>query len=119
MTKVQTRRQFIFNAGYAATGLVLLGCGSGGSDDTSTDSGTTSNQAPSWSTIPAQAWIVGVPVYIDLMDYVSDPDGDTLTFVLDQPLPDGVTLNGSVISGTPTTVTPSANYVASADDGNS
>jgi hypothetical protein len=112
MSKLQTRRQFIRNAGYYAAGIALLGCETGGID-TPTD-----NEAPVWSTIPSQTWTVGVPVYIDLNDYVTDPDDDALTFSLDIALPDGVTLNGSVISGTPTTVTASATYVATADDGN-
>ncbi|MES9991792.1 MAG: hypothetical protein ABW098_07555 [Candidatus Thiodiazotropha sp.] len=76
------------------------------------------NEAPVWSTIPAQTWTVGVAVHIDLNDYVTDADGDTLTFSLDQALPDGVTLDGSVISGTPTAETATASYVATADDGN-
>ena len=117
MNKLQTRRQFICNAGYVAVGVALLGCGGDGGD-TPTDGGATNNEAPAWSRIPTQAWIVGVPVYIDLKDYVTDPDGDALAISLDKALPDGVTLNGSVISGTPTAVTASALYVATADDGN-
>ena len=113
MSKLQTRRQFILNVGYAAASVALLGCGRG-DNETTTDS---NNEAPVWSRIPTQAWIVGVPIYIDLMDYVTDPDGDALTFSLDQPLPDGVTLNGSIISGTPSAATPSAQYMVTADDG--
>ncbi|MES9943931.1 MAG: hypothetical protein ABW080_03115 [Candidatus Thiodiazotropha sp.] len=67
--------------------------------------------------IPPQTWTVGDPVHLDLNDYVTDPEGDALTFSLDRPLPDGVTLNGSVISGTPTTATASTSYAATADDG--
>ena len=114
MSKLQTRRQFILNVGYAAASVALLGCGSD-DNETATDS---NNEAPVWSRIPTQAWIVGVPVYIDLKDYVIDPDGDALVISLDKALPDGVTLDGSVISGTPTAVTASALYVATADDGN-
>ena len=102
-------------------GVAFLGCGDNGGDTATdggaTDSGATDNEAPLWSRIPTQAWIVGVPIYIDLMDYVTDPDGDALAFSLDQPLPDGVTLNGSVISGTPSAATPSAQYMVTADDG--
>ena len=76
------------------------------------------NEAPVWSTIPAQTWTVGVAVHIDLNDYVTDPDGDTLTISLDQVLPDGVTLNDGVISGTPSGETDTASYMATADDGN-
>lgn len=122
MSKLQTRRQFIRNAGYMVVGVALLGCGDDGGDAATdggaTDSGATDNEAPLWSRIPTQAWIVGVPIYIDLEDYVTDPDGDALTILLDKALPEGVTLNGSVISGTPTAATASATYVATADDGN-
>lgn len=120
MSKLQTRRQFIRDTGYFAAGVALFGYGCDGSNTTSDGretSGGANNEAPVWSSIPTQAWIVGVPVYIDLMDYVTDPDGDTLAISLDKALPDGVTLNGSIISGTPTAVTASAQYVASADDG--
>jgi hypothetical protein len=117
MSKLQTRRQFIRNTGYFAAGVALFGYGCEGGN-TSSDGTETDNEVPVWRSIPTQAWIVGVPVYIDLMDYVTDPDGDTLAISLDKALPDGVTLNGSVISGTPTAVTPSVQYVATADDGN-
>jgi hypothetical protein len=116
MNKLQTRRQFIRNLGYGAAGVALLGCGNDDSDAT-TDGGATPSEAPVWRSIPAQTWIVGVPVYIDLNDYVTDPDDDALTFSLDEALPDGVTLDGSVISGTPTAVTATASYMVSADDG--
>jgi hypothetical protein len=117
MSKLQTRRQFIRKAGYMAAGVALLGCGGDGGDAV-TDGGANNGQAPVWSKIPTQDWIVGLPVYIDLKDYVTDPNGDALAITLDKALPDGVTLNGSVISGTPTAVTASAQYVATADDGN-
>jgi hypothetical protein len=118
MSKLQTRRQFIRNTGYVAVGVALFGCGGNGDDvgDATSDGGVTNNAAPVWSTIPTQVWIVGVPVYIDLNDYVTDPDDDILAFSLDQPLPDGVTLNGSVISGTPTAAIATAQYVVTADD---
>jgi hypothetical protein len=72
--------------------------------------------SPVWSTIPDQTWTVGQPVYLDLADYVTDPDGDSLIFSLDVALPQGVTLNGSVISGTPEAPMAARSYVASAND---
>lgn len=72
---------------------------------------------PVWATIPTQVWAVGVPVQLNLANYCTDADGDPLTFELDQPLPPGVTRNGSVISGTPTGVFAARQYVATADDG--
>jgi hypothetical protein len=131
--KLQTRRQFIRNAGYMAAGVALFGCGGDNSDsdvddgdgtptdndqnDPPTDDGASENEAPVWSTIPAQTWTLGVAVYLDLNDYVTDADGDALMISLDQVLPDGVTLNDGVISGTPTAETALATYVATADDG--
>ncbi|MEW8684173.1 MAG: hypothetical protein AB2556_00060 [Candidatus Thiodiazotropha sp.] len=142
MKKLQTRREFIRNTGYVAMGIAFMGCDSedtdppsddgtpddgtpddgtpddGTSDDGTSDDGTTANAAPVWRTIPAQTWTLGVPVYLDLNDYVTDADGDALTLSLDLALPDGVTLNDGVISGTPTTETASATYLVTADDGN-
>ena len=71
---------------------------------------------PVWATIPDQVWAVGVPVYLDLADYCTDPDGDPLRFFLNQPLPPNVTLNGSVISGIPSTLFSTTQIVAIADD---
>ena len=73
-------------------------------------------ELPVWTTIPVQNWIAGQPVFLDLADYVSDADGDSLTFSLDIALPKGVTLNGSIISGTPEAPMEATSYVASADD---
>jgi len=69
-----------------------------------------------WTTIPVQNWVAGQPVFLDLADYASDADGDSLTFSLDIALPKGVTLNGSIISGTPEAPMEATSYVASADD---
>jgi len=71
---------------------------------------------PSWAPIPDQVWAVDVPVYLDLANYCTDPDGDPLSFALDQPLPPDITLNGSVISGTPSSPFSTTQIVAIADD---
>lgn len=71
---------------------------------------------PVWSTVPNQLWTVGVPVNLNLASYCTDPDGNPLTFTLDRALPPGLTLNGSVISGTPTGTFASASFVATAND---
>lgn len=72
--------------------------------------------APAWSTIPNQVWTVGVPVHLDLSAYCTDPDGDPLTFTLSRSLPTGVTQNGAIISGTPTSTFPATSFTATADD---
>jgi hypothetical protein len=68
-----------------------------------------------WSDIPPQDWAVGIPVYLDLADYCS-PDPSKYTFELDPPLPTGVTLSGSIISGTPAEALPETHFVAIASD---
>ena len=71
---------------------------------------------PVWTTVPDQTWVVGVPVYLDLATFCTDADGDPLAFSLSSVLPPGVTLSGSVISGTPTAPFSAKQFVATADD---
>ena len=71
---------------------------------------------PVWTTIPNQSWTVGVPVSLNLSAYCTDQDGGTLLYSLDRQLPPGVTLNGSIISGTPTASFAAAPFIATADD---
>jgi hypothetical protein len=73
--------------------------------------------APVWNGPGNQLWAIGQPVLLDLADFVTDPDGDPLQITLDVALPPGVTLNGTVISGTPTAEFPTTQYVVTADDG--
>lgn len=86
-------------------------------DGTSPPTDAASNQGPRWSNVPDQEWVVGVPVRFDLASFCTDADGDTLTFSLTGALPPGLTLVGSVITGTPTAESPAASFQASADDG--
>jgi hypothetical protein len=69
---------------------------------------------PVWFPIPTQVWEVGVPVQLDLTDYCS-LGPPAVTFSLDEPLPEGVNLTGSVISGAPTEPFPPTHFVAFAD----
>lgn len=71
---------------------------------------------PTWTTILPQVWAVGVPVHLDLADYCNDIDGDPLIFELDHPLPPGVLLSGSIISGTPSAEFLGSQFIATADD---
>ena len=73
---------------------------------------------PIWSAIPDQTWAVGVPVHFDLANYATSQIGAELIFAINKALPNGVSLNGSVISGTPTDVFSETEYVATAEDGN-
>ena len=103
-----TRRAFLKKCGVAA--IVLVGAPSAFRPVRPAFS-----EEPEWSEIPPQEWAVGVPVFLDLADYCSQ-DPSTFFFELDQPLPPGVTLNGSVISGTPVEEFPPTEYVAIAHD---
>jgi len=104
-----SRRQFVQGVSVVVTVLATggaVGCG-----------GNPGASGLVWSPIPDQVWVVGVPVMLDLAAYVSDPNGNPLTFSLDGDLPSGVILNGSVIAGTPDAPFPTTPYVCSADDG--
>ncbi|MBT8443878.1 MAG: hypothetical protein KJO13_03995 [Gammaproteobacteria bacterium] len=72
---------------------------------------------PIWRAIPDQTWAVGVPVYLDLSAYASSQIGAELLFTINQSLPDGVSLNGTVIRGTPTGTFSRSGYVVTAQDG--
>jgi hypothetical protein len=63
-------------------------------------SGTSPNQPPTTSGIPSQTLLLGQPYQLDLNRYVTDPDGQALTYSASG-LPAGLVLGGSVISGTP------------------
>ncbi len=108
--RTTTRRAFLKTAGAAVLALV------GGNALVPTARGA-SAAVPVWSAIPAQSWSVGVPVQLDLANYCSDADGNPLTFTLDRALPPGLTLTGSVISGTPTQSFSATQFIATADDG--
>ena len=101
-----SRRRFLKACGTAAIALFVDASCSKPRKET----------APVWTAVPAQVWTVGVPVHLNLAAYCTDADGDTLTFELDQPLPSGLSLNGSVISGTPSAVFTAKQFVATADD---
>ena len=105
-----TRREFLKVSGAVAIGLV-------GAAALSLPIRKARATAPVWTTIPDQAWAIGVPVYLDLAAYCTDPDGDMLLFELNRSLPAGVALNGGVISGTPVSVYPATQFIATADDG--
>ena len=72
--------------------------------------------APVWVQIPEQSWTVGAPVFLDLADYCSDPEGKALVFALNGQLPAGVTMEGSIIRGSPVSASPAVELVATADD---
>lgn len=64
---------------------------------------TPANAAPVWQSIPAQTLITGNSYLLQLTDYCTDADLDTLTFSIPVgTLPTGVTLSGTRLQGTPT-----------------
>ena len=79
------------------------------------------NRAPVWSSVPTIVFAQGVPSSISIADYVSDPDGDTLTIVKNAvTLPVGVTYDPAtksfVYDGSGSVGT-SSGVILTADDG--
>ncbi|GEM_PF-1324780 len=66
----------------------------------SCQSGTSLNRPPTTTGIPSQTIVQGQAYQLQLTSYVTDPDGQALTFQASG-LPAGLSLSGSVISGTP------------------
>lgn len=93
--------------------LVLVGC-SGGSS--APGGGGDPPDELAWATIPALAFTVGVPVDVDLTQYLTDSSG-TAVITVGAPLPAGLQLTNGVIRGTPTAEAPSQHYTVTADNG--
>jgi len=106
-TEDRSRREFL-----KGTAAVTVGMGIGAWSDRCWAVGD-----PIWQAIPDQTWAVGVPVYLDLANYAASQIGANLLFTLNKALPNGVSLNGSVISGTPTATFSGNGYIATAEDG--
>ncbi|GAB3702064.1 hypothetical protein GCM10027592_31040 [Spirosoma flavus] len=82
----------------------------------SCQTGTSPNQTPTTSGIPNQNLTQNQPYQLNLTTYFSDPDGQPLTFTA-QGLPAGLSLTGSLISGTPSTTGVSAVSITALDPG--
>ncbi|QIP12514.1 hypothetical protein G8759_07700 [Spirosoma aureum] len=82
----------------------------------SCQSGTDPNQAPTTSGIPNQTILVGQAYQLNLNNYFSDPDGQSLTYSATG-LPAGLSVNGTFISGTPSTTGVSSVQVTALDPG--
>ena len=123
----QSRRAFLHASTVAiATTFTIGGCAQSGESTSDTDGvdageGTDGNDPTGgsegsagegssgsgpvcgveWSQIPDQQWVVGQPVEFDLSPYLEGADATMLAVALEGALPDGLTLSGSIISGTP------------------
>lgn len=106
----KSRREFLKGSTAIAAGAV--GVGIAGWPDV-----VWAADDPIWLAIPDQTWAVGVPVNFDLANYATSQIGAELLFSLNKILPNGVSLNGSVISGTPTATFSDSGYIATAEDG--
>jgi hypothetical protein len=82
----------------------------------SCQSGTDPNQQPTTSGIPNQTILVGQAYQLTLTNYFSDPDGQTLTYSATD-LPSGLSVSGSLMSGTPSTTGISSVQVTALDPG--
>lgn len=117
------RRTFLWTTSVGSAGLAL-GCdgvdpaadGSAPAPDAGGDAGP--EVAFGWRELPAVVFTVGVPVELDLLPYVQGyPPGAPPAIALESSPPEGLTLEGGVLRGTPTVVAPARDFVATADDG--
>lgn len=109
-----SRRELI--VGGAASALSLaVGCGaiSSGGVDSGTDGGTEDSR-PVWHPIPDQVWRVGEAIELDLADYCDEPAGRPLVFSVTPALPAGLTLAGSIVTGTPLGLLDDTTFIATA-----
>lgn len=90
-----------------AYSYVIVAFDAAGNNSTASNAGnatTPANAAPVWQTIPTQSVIVGNSYLLQLTDYCTDADLDTITFAITAgTLPSGLALSGNRIQGTATT----------------
>ena len=79
-------------------------------------SGTSPNRPPTTSGIPNQTLVQNQPYQLQLTNYVTDPDGQPLSFQVTG-LPPELSLSGSLISGKPTQTGVSTVNVTALDPG--
>ncbi|MFD2571980.1 Ig domain-containing protein [Spirosoma soli] len=82
----------------------------------SCQTGATPNQPPVTSGVPSQTLLQGQPYQLDLTSYFSDPDAQRLNFTA-LGLPAGLSLSGSLISGTPSQTGVSTVRITALDPG--
>jgi hypothetical protein len=77
-------------------GIRLRATASGGSTDSNVFSVSIVNLPPVWGGTPAPLFQVGVSASYPLLPFVSDPEGDSITFAsIGTALPSGVTINNT------------------------
>jgi hypothetical protein len=105
---------------YSITVAAFDAAGNTSAESTPGEATTPANAAPVWSAIADQDVITGESYSLDLSGYVTDEDTeDTFTYtVASGTLPSGLSLAGSLVSGTPTTAGQSSTVVFRVDDGN-
>lgn len=110
------------DAGSDAGSSGLADSSSGDNPSTTADPSTSGDPgAPIWTTVPTLSFVQGVPSELSVTEYVSDPDGDALTLMLNGvELPEGVTFDAAgmkfVYDGSGPIAT-SSGHVLTADDG--
>jgi hypothetical protein len=95
--------------------LIAAGC-SGAGGGGGGGGGDPPGDTLAWAPIPSFLFSVGAPAAADVQKYLTDSRGGA-TVSLDHPLPDGLSLDDGVITGTPTGAAPSSDYRAIADPG--
>jgi hypothetical protein len=83
---------------------------------TSCQTGNNPSSPPTTTGIPSQTILVGQAYQLNLTNYFSDPDGQSLTYSATG-LPNGLSVNGPFISGTPSTTGVSSVQVTALDPG--
>jgi hypothetical protein len=88
---------------YSYTVVAYDGAGNNSQASASAQATTPANASPSWQAIPDQTLIVGDSYALNLNDFCTDADADTVQYSIPTgTLSTGVTLVGASISGTPT-----------------
>jgi chitodextrinase len=103
---------------YTYTVVAFDAAGNNSAPSASAQATTPANAAPSWATIPTQTLIVGDSYSLNLNDYCTDADADTIQYsIISGTLPTGITRSGAVISGVPTTAGQTPTITVRAFDG--
>ncbi len=89
---------------YTYTVIAFDGSGNNSPPSLGAVATTSANAAPVWQAIPAQTLTVGNSYSLQLTDYCTDADLDTMVFsVISGTLPGGIALSANRLQGTPTT----------------
>jgi chitodextrinase len=88
---------------YSYNIVAFDGSGNSSQQSTAASATTPANAAPVWQSIPTQTLVIGNAYSLNLNNFCTDADLDTITYtVTSGTLPTGLSKSGAIISGTPT-----------------